>query len=812
MKFGYFDDQNKEYVISTPKTPYPWINYLGVDNFFSLISNTAGGYSFYKDAKLRRLTRYRYNDIPIDSNGRYFYIKDNETIWSPGYKPVNTELDSYECRHGLGYSIINSKKNELSCSQLFFVPLHSDCEIIQLNIKNESKKTKNINLFSYMEFCLWNAVDDMTNIQRTLNIGEVEVKDSTIFHKTGYRERRNHYSFFTCVSNDFTGFDTDRDSFIGQHNGLSSPCVVKNGKSTNSICHGWYPIASHHLNITLDAGQEKSIIFILGYIENEENNKWESGNVINKKNAIQLIENFNTEKKVDKALGTLKEYWNDLLSRFQVETEDERVNRMANIWNQYQCVVTYNMSRSASYFETGISRGIGFRDTNQDLLGCVHQIPEKVKNRILDVAATQFPDGSAYHQYQPLTKRGNNEIGSNFNDDPLWLIFSVIAYLKETDDFDILNIKVPYDNNLKETGTLLEHIKKSFYHVINNLGPHNLPLIGRADWNDCLNLNAYSSNPDESFQTCGNIQGKTAESILIAGMFVYIGKDYIKLCEKLKLFDEAKIADNAISKMEEAVINSGWDDEWFIRAYDFIGNKIGSKDCKEGKIFIEPQGFCSMAEIGKNKDFPKKALDAVEKYLATPYGIVLLYPAYSEYYINLGEISSYPEGYKENGGIFCHNNPWILIGETMLGRGDKAFEYYKNICPAFIEDRSELYKMEPYVYTQMIAGKQAFNPGEAKNSWLTGTASWNFVALSQFILGIRPDFEGLIIDPCIPKDWKEFKVTRIFRGCTYIITIKNPNQKNKGINSLIVDGEKINSNIIPVFKDKKKHIVEATII
>jgi cellobiose phosphorylase len=811
MKYGKFDDINKEYIIDTPLTPYPWINYLGVDNFFSIISNTAGGYSFYKDARLRRVTRYRYNNIPIDYNGRYFYIKDQDQIWSPGYKPVRTKLDSYECHHGLSYTSINSIKNNLKCTQLFYVPLKFNGEVILLNLENNSDKVKNIQLFSFIEFCLWEALDDMTNFQRNLNIGEVEIIDSTIYHKTEYRERRNHYSFFYCNSTDFKGFDTDRDSFLGIYNGLDKPTVVANGKSNNSICHGWYPIGSHFLDITLKPGEKKSIVFIIGYVENPQNKKWEKQEIINKEIAKKMISQFNTEEKVNKGLNELKNYWNNLLSSYQVNSEDEKMDRMVNIWNQYQCIVTYNLSRSASFFESGIGRGIGFRDTNQDLLGCIHNSPERVKDRIFDVASTQFTDGSAYHQYQPLTKKGNNDIGSNFNDDPLWLILAVISYLKETNDFEFLKTQIPFDNDESNKAPLFEHIKRSFHHVTNNLGPHELPLIGRADWNDCLNLNTYSENPGESFQTTTTKDGKVAESLMIAGMFVFIGKEYIRLCEKLKNFDEAKFAKDSIQKMEETIIKHGWDGEWYLRAYDDSGEKIGSNSCKEGKIFIESQGFCSMAEIGSDKDMPRKSLDSVKKYLSTKYGIVLHFPAFTHYYINLGEISSYPEGYKENGGIFCHNNPWIMIGETILGRGDNAFEYYKKICPAYVEERSELHKMEPYIYSQMIAGKEAVIPGEAKNSWLTGTAAWNYVAITQYILGIRPDYDGLIIDPCIPSNWNQIKITRVFQKITYEINIKNPNHKSKGISSLKVDGKKIEGNIIPLLKDKKIHVVEAII-
>ncbi|AEV67188.1 GH36-type glycosyl hydrolase domain-containing protein [Acetivibrio clariflavus] len=807
MKFGYFDDLNKEYVITTPTTPYPWINYLGTQEFFSIISNTAGGYAFYRDARLRRITRYRYNNVPIDMGGRYFYIYDNGDYWSPGWSPVKKELDSYECRHGLGYTKITGKRNGIKAEVTFFVPLNYNGEVQKVIITNEGNDTKKITLFSFIEWCLWNAQDDMTNFQRNFSTGEVEVEGSVIYHKTEYRERRNHYAFYS-VNVPITGFDSDRDSFIGLYNGFDAPKAVVAGKSNNSVADGWAPVASHSIDIELKAGEKKELVFILGYVENNPDDKWEAKNVINKKKAKEMIDKFKTVADVDKAFSEFKEYWNSLLSQYTIKSHDEKLDRMVNIWNQYQCMVTFNMSRSASYFESGIGRGMGFRDSNQDLLGFVHQIPERARERLLDLAATQLEDGGAYHQYQPLTKRGNNEIGGNFNDDPLWLIIAAAAYIKETGDYSILNEMVPYDNDMSKADTFFDHLKRSFNHVTNNLGPHGLPLIGRADWNDCLNLNCFSSTPDESFQTTTSKDGKVAESVMIAGMFVYTGPDYVKLCRYMGEEEEAKKAEKAIEDMKEAIIKHGYDGEWFLRAYDDFGRKVGSNENEEGKIFIESQGFCVMAGIGLDDGKAVKALDSVKKYLDTPYGIVLNNPAFTKYYIEYGEISTYPPGYKENAGIFCHNNAWIICAETVVGRGDMAFEYYKKIAPAYVEEISDIHKTEPYVYAQMIGGKDARRMGEAKNSWLTGTAAWNFVAISQWILGVKPDYDGLKIDPCIPKDWDGYTVSRLFRGATYVIEVKNPDHVSKGVKKVTVDGKEIEGNIIPVFGDGKEHKVE----
>lgn len=797
MRFGHFDDQNKEYVITTPKTPYPWINYLGTESFFGIISHQAGGYCFYRDARLRRLLRYRYNNVPTDAGGRYYYIREAGEYWTPSFMPVKKELESFECRHGLGYTKITGKRNGLRAEMLFFVPLGETAEVHQITLKNEGTEKKSFKLFSFVEWCLWNAYDDATNFQRNFSTGEVEIEGSTLYHKTEYRERRDHYAFFH-VNEKLSGFDTDRESFLGLYNGFGEPDVVARGESKNSVASGWSPVASHCVDVTLAPGEEKTLIFVLGYVEVPKDKKWEKPGVINKEGAKRLIGEFSKPEQVSAALGKLRQYWNGLLSTYALESGDERLNRMVNVWNPYQCMVTFNMSRSASFFESGIGRGMGFRDSNQDLLGFVHLVPERARERIIDIASTQFPDGSAYHQYQPLTKRGNHEIGSGFNDDPLWLILGVAAYIKETGDYGILDEQVPFDNDPNNTATLLEHLKRSFDHVLNNRGPHGLPLIGRADWNDCLNLNCFSETPDEPYQTTGNRVGRTAESVFIAGMFVHIGPEYAALCEYKGQKAEAERARSEVKKMEQVVLEHGWDGEWFLRAYDFFGNKVGSKECKDGQILIEPQGYCVMAGIGVASGHAKKALDSVKERLDTKYGIVLNNPAYQEYHIELGEISSYPPGYKENAGIFCHNNPWVMIAETVIGRGDRAFEYYKKIAPAYIEEISDVHRTEPYVYSQMIAGKDAVRHGEAKNSWLTGTAAWNFVAISQYLLGVRPEYDGLWVKPCISTEIPEFTVQRKCRGATYRIHVTN--KRGNGEVKLTVNGKAIEGNLVPYAK------------
>ena len=795
MQFGFFDDRNREYVITSPRTPLPWINYLGSEDFFALVSNTAGGYCFYRDARLRRLTRYRYNNCPLDQEGFHIYIKDGDTVWNPGWQPAKTELDSYCCRHGLGYSVLAGQKNGVQASQTLFVPQGENCLLLRLTLKNETQEAKALDVFPYVEFCLWDAMDDSSNFQRNFSIGEVEIEPDAIYHKSEYRERRDHYAVF-WANRPYDGFDTARDAFVGVYGSPAAPEAVLTGRCTNSVAHGWAPVGAMQFQIRLLPGQTQELLLGLGYIENPENEKFEAPGVINKARARAMIEKYRTAAQFDAAMDALSKYWNELLSNYHAETGDEKVDRMVNIWNQYQCMVTFNMSRSASYFESGMGRGMGFRDSCQDLLGFVHIIPERARERILDIAATQFPDGSAYHQYQPLTKKGNLAVGSGFNDDPLWLIAGVDAYLRETGDWSILEEPVSFDSDPANTAPLLEHLRRSFRYTLTHLGPHKLPLIGRADWNDCLNLNCFSAHPGESFQITGPSEGPVAESVFIAGMFVKYGRAYAGICRHLGLEAEAADAAAAVDAMDKTVLDAGWDGAWFRRAYDAFGAPVGSKTCLEGQIFIEPQGMCVMAGIGRETGEAEQALQSVQERLDSKFGIVLLQPAYTKYYLNLGEISSYPPGYKENAGIFCHNNPWITCAEAVLGHGARAFETYRKICPAYLEPVSEIHRTEPYVYSQMVAGKDASTFGEAKNSWLTGTAAWTFVSISQAILGVQPEFDGLRIDPCIPPAWKTVKLTRRFRGAVYEITIENPLGAEHGVRELYVDGAKQDGDLL----------------
>ena len=807
MQFGYFDALRREYVVTVPRTPLPWINYLGSEDFFALMSNTAGGYCFYKDARLRRITRYRYNNCPPDQEGFHVYIKDGDTIWNPGWQPVQTELDAYSCRHGLGYTRIEGEKNGILAAQQLFVPRGEQCLLMELTLQNRSGERKALEVFPFVEFCLWDAVYDSTNFQRNFSTGEVEA--GAIYHKTEYRERRNHYAVF-WADRPFQGFDTAREAFMGSYGSPAAPEAVLRGACAGSVAQGWAPVGAMQFHVELEPEAEETLLLGLGYVENPEEEKFSAPGVINKRLAHELMERYRTKEQSAAAFRELGRYWEELLSSLQVQTPDEKVDLMVNTWNQYQCMVTFNMSRSASYYESGIGRGMGFRDSCQDLLGFVHLIPERARERIIDIASTQFPDGSAYHQYQPLTKKGNSDIGSGFNDDPLWLIAGTSAYVRETGDTSILTETVPFDNDMSTAVSLMGHLKRSFDYTVNHKGPHGLPLIGRADWNDCLNLNCFSAHPGESFQTFGPSEGPVAESVFIAGMFVKYGEEYAQLCELMEDAAEAKRARKEVEVMYQTILDHGWDGDWFLRAYDAYSHKVGSKECREGQIYIEPQGFCVLAGVGVKEGLAQRALDSVKERLDTKYGVMILQPAYTEYHLELGEVSSYPPGYKENAGIFCHNNPWVSIAETVIGRGDRAFDIYQKTCPAYIEDISEIHRTEPYVYSQMVAGRDAKFHGEAKNSWLTGTAAWTFVNVSQYILGVSPTHTGLSVNPCVPAGFGDFKITRQFREGVYHIQVKNPDNVQKGVVSMTVDGVPVNGHIIPYVKGKAEYNVVVT--
>lgn len=797
--YGHFDDAQGEYVVVRADTPLPWLNYLGQDDLFGLCTNTAGGYTFWRDAKLRRLTRYRYNNVPLDTGGRYLYVHDAGDVWNPGWKPVKATLDSYECRMGLGYTRITGARRGIEVEQLLFVPPGEDVEIWKVTVRNTSDGPKQVKLYSFVEFAFYEALVDMTNYQRTYSIGEVVVEGSAIHHVTELRERRDHSTMFACTV-PVSGFDTSRDAFVGVHEGLYEAKVPFAGAATNSIAHGWNPVGSHEVTLDLAPGEERELAFLLAFVQHGDA-KFTATGAVDTSQGRAILDRYSAPGAVDAAFVALRASWEHLLGGFQVTSPDEHINRMVNTWNQYQCMATFNLSRSASMFETGIGRGMGFRDSNQDLLGFVHMIPERARQRLLDIAATQLSDGTCFHQYQPLTKKGNADVGGDFYDDHLWLVLAATAYLKETGDVSVLEAPCGYADRTygdpSEQENLLHHLETSLAYTMAKRGPHGLPLIGHADWNDCLNLNCFSTEPNESFQTAGDVEGSQAESVMIAGLFLEAATEMAALHDHLGRPADAARVRGWRGEILAAVEEHGWDGGWWRRAYDAAGNPVGSAENDEGQIFVESQAWCALGGAGADGR-ARQALEAVEARLTTPNGIVLQQPAFTRYRLELGEITSYPPGVKENAGIFCHNNTWIHLAWCRLGDGDRALAGYLSICPSAKEEQIETYRCEPYVYAQTIAGPDSPTFGEAKNSWLTGTAAWTFVVASQGILGIHPDHAGLRIAPCVPPAWDGFTVHRRFRGADYEITVTNPDGVSTGVRSLTVDGRSVEGSVIPV--------------
>jgi cellobiose phosphorylase len=663
-------------------------------------------------------------------------------------------------------------------------------------VTNLRAEVAELDLFGAVEFCLWDAQDDATNLQRNLNTGEVEVRDGVIYHITEYRERRDHLAYFAC-SQTPVAVDTQREAFLGPSRGWDDPAAVEQGAARGSIAHGWSPIAALQVALTVAPGEARDVVFALGYAENPPDAKFDADGRVDTRGIEATLEDVLRPEAADAAVAELGARWDDLLGTLRVQTPDPHVDRMVNVWNPYQCMVTFALSRSASYFETGIGRGMGFRDSNQDVLGFVHLIPERARERLLDLTATQLPTGGAHHQYQPLTKRGNDQLGAGFNDDPLWLVVAVAAYLRETGDGSILEERIPYANEPGTEEALLLHLRRALGYTLDRLGPHGLPLIGHADWNDCLNLNAFSTEPGESFQLLASREGDVAESVFIAGLFCLAAAELAAIEERAGDAASGERWREARERMVASVDAHGWDGGWFLRAYDASGAPVGSSSNEEGRIFVEPQGMCPIGGIGLEDGRAATALASVGEHLATEHGTVLLDPPYAQYRVELGEISSYPPGYKENGSVFCHTNPWIAIAQALVGDDDGAFETYRRINPSVREERSDVHRCEPYVYAQTIAGRAAPTHGEAKNSWLTGTAAWNLVAITQWILGIRPEHDGLRIDPRLPSAWDGYRAERRFRGAAYRIEVRKPVGTTGRASSVVVDGERLEGTLVP---------------
>jgi N,N'-diacetylchitobiose phosphorylase len=796
MQFGYYDDKTKEYVITNPETPTPWINYLGSEKYCGLVSHNAGGYSFYRSPKSGRFLRFRYNNLPMDRPGRYLYLRDDASgdFWTASWQPAGKSLKEYktETRHGLGYTRINSLYAGIETDALYFVPIGEDLEIWALTARNNGQATRRLSVFSYAELAFWDAMLDLVDFQYILNMCRTRVDEKTAImeYDVGLPGRPRVFAFASACGEPLgsardglrrtaplAGWDCDREVFTGPHRGESNPIVVAEGVSRKSIATGGNPCASFHVRLDLAAGAEETIVFVLGVGRAD-------------REGLAARKKYGAPGAVRAAFEKLARSWEEKLASLRVATPDKVADATINVLNPYQAHTTFNWSRSASYYESGTLRdGLGYRDSNQDALAVLPSVPGRVRGRILSLAGAIYEDGSACHTFQPLSGEGSG--GHDYSDDHLWPVLTVAAYVKETGDLSVLDEEVPFFDNPKKRESLLDRLGRTVAYAFSRRGRHGLCLGLHADWNDCLNL----SNGGESVWT--------TELLFLAA------KIFAELAGRAGKRRDADKFDAAAAELKRALGGSAWDGEWFLRAYTGDGRKIGSRKNPTGAIYLIPNAWAVISGAA-DRERGMRAMDAVRERLFTPWGLMLLSPAYREPDPELGAISLFPPSLKENGGVFAHTNPWAVIAEAMLGRGDRAFEYWRTMAPLAANDRAEVRKTEPYVYAQFLAGSEHRIPGEARNSWLTGSASWNYVAAAQYLLGLRPEYAGLAVDPCLPRAWDGFTAIRRFRGTTYEIAVKNPNHVCKGIASITVDGRKIEGQILPVFaNDGKTHRVEA---
>ncbi len=781
MRYGYFDDENREYVIQDPRTPMSWINYLGTSEYCGIISNNASGYAFHQSPRSRRLMRFRFNSIPMDRPGRYIYLRDEADgdFWSASWQPVAKPLAKYrtECRHGMGYTRFTSEYKGIKTSFRVFVPPDKPVEFWELEIENVSRRTRTLSLLPYVEWCFWNMDQDLTNFQYILYTCRMGYAKGIVDYSIRFFPWHEPKAFLASVL-PVLDFDTDRDVFIGNYNDEGDPAAVKRGKCFNSIAVGGSPCASVRNRITLRPGQKKWTVYLVGIGDAKTDGR-------------RMQKTYSKRANVEKEFEKVRRYWDERLGKYNCRTPSSLVDSAVNIWNQYQCHTTLNWSRSASFNEAGGRDGIGFRDTAQDTFGVVHSAPKAVRKRLLELLHGQFADGSAMHGFQPLTlKQGKHNLTRHiFSDDHLWLLLAVPAYLKETGDTGLLNLRVPFAD--AGTATVYEHLRRAIGFSWGKRGPHGLLLGLQADWNDCINL-----------------RGK-GESMFSTFLYLRGLAEMVALAKKLGRNADAARFENTRLAVKKAVDRHAWDGDWFVRGYLDSGHKLGGKKSEQAKIFINSQTWAVLSGA-VDKDKCVAAMDSLNRYLATEHGIVKNYPAYQDSVVEVGAITSFPAGLKENAGIFCHANTWAVVAEAMLGRGDRAFQHYLSFHPAAKNDIADVYTMEPYVYAQFITGKEhPYKFGRARNSWLTGTASWAFVAISQYVLGIRPDYDGLIVDPCIPSNWDGFEVTRVYRGATYRIRVRNPYNLSSGIRDLVVNGRPVPGNRIPLAKAGSTVSVEA---
>ncbi len=794
MQYGYFDDKNKEYVIEKPDTPESWSNYLGSTEYGSIITNNAGGYSFYNSAADGRFMRLRPNTIPMDQPGRYIYLhdRDSKDYWSASWQPVGKPLDQYKtiCRHGTAYTAISSEYNNILTETLYFVPLGEAFECWNIKIKNTDRKKRTLRLFTYAEYTgHWQLWMDIVNLQYTQYIMEMKVVDGIIDHGTNVNQPfdpndleeggQGRHSFMGVAGAKISGFDTDRKKFIGPYRSYHNPLVVENGECTNSVAVSDNGCGTLQVDVELEAGEEKELTILMGFGTAAEQGK-------------KAVAEYSKTGKIEQEFTKLKNHWHNRLLGMSVKTPDAELNSMLNMWGPYNCLITYAWSRAASLVYNGERNGLGYRDTVQDILGVLHSIPEEAVNRLEMMITGQVSSGGAMPVVKPFSHKPGKETPpakeDYRSDDCLWLFNTVPAYVKETGDLSFFEKVLPYAD--KGEDTVLGHLRRAIEFNIERSGAHNLPCGLFADWNDCLML------------------GHDGESVFVTFQLRYALNTYIEICTLLNKQNEVDWAAPYLKELDENIEKYAWDGEWYLRAYRVDGMKFGSKECDEGKIWLNPQTWSIISGHAKGEK-AQQVLKHVEKNLVTDYGIMVCDPPYIKTDLGVIKAPLFNGGTKENGGIFCHTQGWAVMAEAMQGHGNQAYKYFRAFMPAAYNTKAEIREIEPYVYCQSTHSKYSPRYGSSRLPWLSGAATWAFYSASQYMMGIRPEYNGITIDPCIPSEWDGIKITRRFRGKMIDITIKNPDNKEKGVSRLVVNGKTIERNFIPFDLLEEKNEVEA---
>ena len=783
-KYGRFSEDGREFIITRPDTPAPWVNYISNSRYTGLVTNAGGGYSFYVCPRDSRITRHRYNCLPWDRPGRYVYLRDEDgEYWSLSWQPVGKQPDFYECRHGMGYTQIETEYRGIHGKVLYFVPLEDDLEIWRVTLENRSGRPRRLDVFSYVELCLGHALVDLINQpnDQHFNVVAFDRRQNILYatknHWVTYQSATvrqpnrawDKYVFFAS-SLPVKGFDGKKDAFIGPWRSESNPVAVEEGGCRNTEITAGDACAALQSEISLEPGEIREFVVLMGVVDREGYSEL----------APPLAEKYRDLANVAGALEVVKRYWDAYLSAPQVETPDPQVNLMLNIWAKRQTWVTFHMHRTAGYYHGGLLFGTGVRDQCQDLMGPLMVEPSVVAERICEVLSHQFADGSVLHNYFPLTGQGEK---TGHSDTPLWLPLAVTSYLKETCDFDFLSRIVPYQDG--GGGTVLEHIIRAADYPLGNLTPRHLPKFGPGDWNDTLD---YVGR-----------QG-IGESVWVAEFLCYILREAANLLDRIGMGDKAEHYRSEYARIAEALNALCWDGEWYIRGTRDDGGVIGSRANDEGRIFMNVQSWAAISGVAP-EDRARMAMGSAYAMLNTPRGPKILTPAYTKLDPGIGLATRCVPGKKENAGIFNHVAAWAILAECLLGNGDRAYEYFSKTMPINQAYDPDVYRMEPYVYSEYVTSPDHPTFGEASHSWLTGSAVWMLRGGLDYILGVRPAYDGLILDPCIPARWDGFKIARRFRGAVYEIVVENPDHVEHGVAGIEVDSKPIDGNVLPLFKE-----------